>query len=431
MDLKKLTFPLALFLGFLICTLQAETADNSTNSSGSYTVKSGDTYAGIARKFGVSVTALKKANSIRERMLIPRTGRVLEIPGIPTASSHPTDTTTLPTADATPSPSEPDPSTTSSTPAPQISTSLPKTKTKHKSHSAADNSDVASSPTLLGDYYHPPQNNAIPDTAVSTTAAPPTPVASTQQPTITRKSHHSSQPQVTPPPVSSSLPVGTLPSQNITPASSVAPLPRSHGFLSSLFGHDDSSEEGDWAARFHAKAEELASHHIGYAQSWRPPGEAHAWVMDCSNTSRYLYRVTANLELPRTASDQYYYLHLQGKAWDVPTTGRGDPDVSYLQRHLKPGDLLFWENTYRPDRQPPITHVMVFLGQDELGHWLMAGSQSGHNGEHKHTGPDIYHFDPLAPSGGYTTWMGLVRHKGRFVAFGRPLSADPAKLASN
>ena len=153
--------------------------------------------------------------------------------------------------------------------------------------------------------------------------------------------------------------------------------------------------------------------------------------MDCSNTARYLYRVTAGIELPRTASDQYYYLHLQGKAWDVPLNSYGFVDTIYLRDHLKPGDLLFWENTYRPERQPPITHVMVYLGVNDKGQWIMAGSQSSRGGEHNRAngGPDIYVFRPSQPCGGYTTWMGLVHHKGRFCAFGRPLDADPSKLS--
>jgi cell wall-associated NlpC family hydrolase len=153
--------------------------------------------------------------------------------------------------------------------------------------------------------------------------------------------------------------------------------------------------------------------------------------MDCSNTSRYLYKVTAGINLPRTASDQYYYLHLQGKAWDVPLNAYGYADTNYLRENLKPGDLLFWENTYRPDRQPPITHVMIFLGTNAQGQWIMAGSQTSRGGEHNRRdgGPDIYVFRPSQPCGGYTTWLGLVHHQGRFCAFGRPLEADPSKLA--
>jgi cell wall-associated NlpC family hydrolase len=153
--------------------------------------------------------------------------------------------------------------------------------------------------------------------------------------------------------------------------------------------------------------------------------------MDCSNTSRYLYKITAGITLPRTASDQYYYLRQQGKAWDVPSDSSGWPEGDFLRRNLKPGDLLFWENTYKPERQPPITHVMVFLGTNEKGQWIMAGSQSSRGGEHnrRNGGPDVYVFRPSQPCGGYTTWMGMVHHKGRFCAFGRPLEADAAKLA--
>jgi len=187
----------------------------------------------------------------------------------------------------------------------------------------------------------------------------------------------------------------------------------------------------DWGNRFLQEARLLGDQGIEYDEDWRPPGESHAWEMDCSNTTRYLYKVTTGIELPRTASDQYYYLHLQGKAWDVPQNVYGWADTNYLRQNLKPGDLLFWENTYRPERQPPITHVMVFLGTNDKGQWIMAGSQTSRGGEHnrRNGGPDIYVFRPTQPCGGYTTWLGLVHHQGRFCAFGRPLEADPAKLA--
>jgi hypothetical protein len=60
----------------------------------------------------------------------------------------------------------------------------------------------------------------------------------------------------------------------------------------------------------------------------------------------------------------------------------------------------------------------------------MAGSQTSRGGEHnrRNGGPDIYVFDPTKPCGGYSTWLGLVRHQGRFCAYGRPLDADKSKL---
>jgi cell wall-associated NlpC family hydrolase len=193
------------------------------------------------------------------------------------------------------------------------------------------------------------------------------------------------------------------------------------------------SPSNPWGFKFLQQARQLGDRGIDYDEDWRPPGERTAWEMDCSNTTRYLYKVTTGINLPRTASDQYYYLHQQGKAWDVPIGPTGYADVDFLQHNLKPGDLLFWENTYRPERQPPITHVMVFLGTNEHGQWIMAGSQGSRGGEHNRRdgGPDVYVFRPSQACGGYTTWMGLVHHHGRFCAFGRPLEADPSKFALN
>ena len=204
--------------------------------------------------------------------------------------------------------------------------------------------------------------------------------------------------------------------------------------LASFFGGGSrglsAADAGEWGNRFLVEARNLAAQGICYDGSWRPDGESHRWAMDCSNTTRYLYQVTAGIELPRTASDQYYYLHLQDKAWDVPMTPSGFADTEFLRGNLKPGDLLFWENTYRPERQPPITHVMIYLGTDARGRWLMAGSQ-GSKGfyNRRHSGPDVYVFDPTRAVGGYTTWLGLVHHHGRFVAYGRPLEADVKKLS--
>jgi cell wall-associated NlpC family hydrolase len=205
--------------------------------------------------------------------------------------------------------------------------------------------------------------------------------------------------------------------------------PARHNFFS--FFSTPQPQATDWRSRFLQTARDLGDQGISYDEDWCPPGESRSWTMDCSNTARYIYRVTAGIQLPRTASDQYYYLHLQDKAWDVPLASNGFADCNYLRENLKPGDLLFWENTYRPERQPPITHVMIFLGTNERGEWIMAGSQTGPGGEHnrRHGGPDIYVFNPTRPCGGYTTWLGLVHHQGRFCAYGRPLEADPAKLA--
>ena len=48
-------------------------------------------------------------------------------------------------------------------------------------------------------------------------------------------------------------------------------------------------------------------------------------------------------------------------------------------KQLAAGDLLFWTNTVgKTDRDPPITHVMMYLGKKTNdGHPVMFGSSDG------------------------------------------------------
>jgi cell wall-associated NlpC family hydrolase len=159
------------------------------------------------------------------------------------------------------------------------------------------------------------------------------------------------------------------------------------------------------AGRLEARTQEIST--VPYNGRWVPPGSATAWTMDCSNTTRWLYLAAAGHSLPRTASDQYESLRAARRLWRVKATD------SHWRSKLRPGDLLFWENTYRPKRKPPITHVMVYLGRNADGSMRMAGSQGSR-------GVDIYTFRPETPYGGYTWFLWFKRH-GRFAAFGRPL----------
>ena len=146
---------------------------------------------------------------------------------------------------------------------------------------------------------------------------------------------------------------------------------------------------------------------LKYAQNWTPPGETKGWSMDCSNTVRWLYRYVTGLEIPRTASSQYEWLRQRGALRRV---GR---DPVRLASILQPGDLLFWEHTYRPRRRPPITHVMVYLGKNQQGEMVMAGSQGSR-------GVNLYRFRPDQTMGGHRVWL-FFKKPGRFVAYGRPL----------
>ncbi len=415
-----------------------------------YTVVKGDTLASIADKADCSIATLKKMNGLTKRTV--KAGQVLKIPAnTQVAMTTPTKTAKTAVASAAATPSKKAPLK----PQPVQDFDIPA-------------STFASCPVPVATFEPEAEAPVVPSTKVDKQApiaklvspeeleTPPEPVtkksalaASTPPPVKTPAV--APLPPVTPGKKLPPAPDGLASGKPVKPpvvdegdhADFTLPAPAPSGFASTsskgsgrgLSSSSSSSapsaaSSSDWGTRFTQQARLLGDKGINYSQSWRPPGESRSWVMDCSNTSRYLYRTTAGITLPRTASDQYYYLHLQNKAWDVPQASNGFADCNYLRKNLKGGDLLFWEYTYRPERQPPITHVMIYLGTNAKGEWIMAGSQSTKGGEHgrRRGGPDIYVFDPTKPSGGYTSWMGLVRHKGRFCAYGRPLEADQTKL---
>lgn len=166
------------------------------------------------------------------------------------------------------------------------------------------------------------------------------------------------------------------------------------------------------AQTIHELAYYLKSLGLPYNASAQLPGEDGPRTMDCSNTAKFLVEKTKGVSLPRTASDQYLYVRRHGRLKRAGGLFGGTPDTAWWTKRLKPGDLLFWEHTYKPKRKPPVTHVMVYLGRDESGTPLMAGAQNSR-------GVNIYKLQPRVAYGGHGGFFGLFKKKGKLVAYGR------------
>jgi hypothetical protein len=98
--------------------------------------------------------------------------------------------------------------------------------------------------------------------------------------------------------------------------------------------------------------------------------------MDCSGTVQCTLRELGFEELPRSSWDFYQWAKAAGELVSTPgVTSTEDPVFA----KLKPGDLLFWEGTYDSgERDPPISHVMIFLGTLKAdGKGVMFGASSG------------------------------------------------------
>ncbi len=98
--------------------------------------------------------------------------------------------------------------------------------------------------------------------------------------------------------------------------------------------------------------------------------------MDCSGTVQYTLSEVGLTKLPRTSFDFYQWVKTSGEIHSTRKIyDRKDPAFVAL----KPGDLLFWEGTYSTGkRNPPISHVMIYLGtlkKDNQG--VVYGASSG------------------------------------------------------
>lgn len=98
--------------------------------------------------------------------------------------------------------------------------------------------------------------------------------------------------------------------------------------------------------------------------------------MDCSGAIQYAIQQQGVSDAPRMCHT--FYLWLEKNRSLKKISGVHSPDHPLLAQ-LKPGDLLFWEGTYDVgSRQPPISHVMLYLGTLEAdGKGVMFGSSSG------------------------------------------------------
>ncbi len=133
--------------------------------------------------------------------------------------------------------------------------------------------------------------------------------------------------------------------------------------------------------------------------------------LDCSGFIYYVLRENGVKDVPRDASGQYVWVR---KAGNFRAVLSSDLD-SFELDELKPGDLLFWTGTYDVEKDPPVTHTMIYLGtKKEDGKPVMLGASDGRSFEGKRmSGVSVFDFKTSSKQ---ATSSG--RHP-RFVGYGR------------
>ena len=154
---------------------------------------------------------------------------------------------------------------------------------------------------------------------------------------------------------------------------------------------------------------ELTKQNLGYTYGSADPANGG---MDCSGFIYYLLTENGSKDVPRDSSQQYVWVR---KAGNFNAVLSRHEDTFELDA-LKPGDLLFWSGTYNIDRDPPVTHTMIYLGREKrTKKRVMIGSSDGRTYDGKQRfGVSVFDFKMPPPPN-----SGDAKISPVFVGYGR------------
>lgn len=159
----------------------------------------------------------------------------------------------------------------------------------------------------------------------------------------------------------------------------------------------------------------LTTQNLNYAYGSADPKQGG---MDCSGTVYYVLTQAGLKEVPRSSSEQYRWAREAGLFYAVNSTAKDTFELN----ELKPGDLMFWVGTYDIKRDPPITHVMFYLGRlKEDGRRVMVGASDGRTYNNiQRFGVSV--FDFKLP--GFPLPEKVQKNSSRFIGYGRVPGID-------
>lgn len=135
---------------------------------------------------------------------------------------------------------------------------------------------------------------------------------------------------------------------------------------------------------------ELTARNLSYKTGSCDPD---AGGTDCSGFVYHVLQKHGHTAAPRQSNEMYAW------AWRAGTfrAFNGATLKSFELEDLRPGDLMFWTNTTsdgKSDRDPPITHVMIYLGvRASDGSPVLAGSSDGRTYEgQRMSGVSVFDF---------------------------------------
>jgi peptidoglycan DL-endopeptidase CwlO len=324
--------------------------------------------------------AVPAENRAAEESLGDKIKKIFEPTPTPTPHKHRKTTTSTKKKRSSPSPSP----TKKKKPSPAPSPSpQPKTET---SPSASPKPKASPSASAKAKTEASPSASVKPKVEASPSASP----AETPEPSPSASPKKKKQSSPAPTPEGSISPsakkhhkVSPTPSEEETetPSPSAAPVPEQHptpaeakkGAPVSITANEitDYENYSSGVRKVVDLSLELASRGLNYKYGSADPANGG---MDCSGFVYYVLTQSGVPDVPRDSSQQYVWLRKSYKF--QPVISRHDD--SFELDALTPGDLLFWTGTYTIDRDPPITHAMIYLGREKsTGRRIMIGASDG------------------------------------------------------
>ena len=254
------------------------------------------------------------------------------------------------------------------------------TPTPHRKKKAGAAKKKSPTPTPTPKTTPSPTATAKKKTSASPTSSPhrkkkPSPTASpaeTSSPSPSPSASPHRRRKVSPTPEASESPSATpaeSPSQSASPsASPKRGAPNATLLPNQIKGFENYPLK---VQKLLTSALELTTRNLDYKYGSADPANGG---MDCSGFVYYLLKQNGVEDVPRDSSGQYVWLR-RARLFEPVLSQK---ENSFELDDLKPGDLLFWTGTYAIERDPPITHAMIYLGREKkTGQRVMVGASDG------------------------------------------------------
>ena len=202
------------------------------------------------------------------------------------------------------------------------------------------------------------------------------------------------------------------PAERPTPSPPERPVPGKKAWPNVSLSPDEIVESDSYPSKVRQVIDAglaLTKQNLGYAYGSADPKNGG---MDCSGFIYYVLQQNGFTDVPRDSSQQYVWVRKAGK-FNAVLSRKED---SFELDALKPGDLLFWRGTYNIDRDPPITHSMIYLGREKrTKKRVMLGSSDGRTYDGKQRwGVSVFDFKMPPPP-----QSGDAKISPVFVGYGR------------